>query len=58
MIWGLNCEQRRKKREAKDNNWFAWRPVRLDNCRWCWLIRVKRELHANWGDCWWEYSLK
>lgn len=57
MIWGKTNKQKIEKQKQKDSNWFAWRPVQLDDGRWCWFERVRRVFWASWGTAGYDYYL-
>lgn len=51
----------------KWHHWFAWRPVRLNDGRWRWLVHLERRAVSDemalmvgaYGDVWtWEYRAK
>lgn len=62
MIYGKTNEQRRVAVSLIEHwhVWYAWRPVRLDTGRLCWLQPVMRK--GDWacsydGGSWeWEYK--
>lgn len=63
MIWGRTSVERfekwRARRDADEqwHEWYAWRPVILNDGRWTWLQPVWRKLHTSYyGDAYWHYS--
>lgn len=58
MIWGKTYKQQQEERDRKNANWFAWHPVHLEDGRWCWLERVKRNYWHSYGNSGWEYYAK
>ena len=47
----------RHKVEKKEDMWFAWFPVRLDDDRICWFDKVKRTpIYANGFFMYYSYK--
>ena len=42
MIWGKSPDDR--KILENWHNWFAWRPVRMEDGRWAWLQFIYRQV--------------
>ena len=60
MIWGRTFTKRKYDKESKwpeGKNWYAWRPVILEDGRWIWREWIWREYHSSWGDGWYDYYM-
>lgn len=53
MIWGKFESQKLKPEDWR--KWFAWRPVMLDDGRWCWLEYVQKRTTSDGWDAINEY---
>lgn len=53
MIWGRTYKQAKEDKESKwpeGKNWYAWRPVLLEDGRWIWREWVWRVVEADWWE--------
>ncbi len=45
MIWGRTNKLEEKQLHLTNwHRWFAWRPVKLNDERWCWLESIERRI--------------
>lgn len=50
MIWGMTHKERERRKKAKDDSYFTWWPVHLEDGRWAWLEHVHRVHWSSWSS--------
>lgn len=48
MIWG-KTDKEKSERIIRCKQWFAWRPVKLEDGRWCWWEKIWAMEWEHWG---------
>ena len=59
MILGKTYLDKRNIKKYKNDVWFAWYPIQLEDGRWIWLQKVKRFLTSSISGrmLWYKYYL-
>lgn len=59
MIFGRTYSNKKSMKIHKNDIWFAWYPIQLEDGRWVWWQKVKRFLASSINDkmLWYKYYL-